>query len=172
MGVLFFLIAIVVIIIVVWKVRKGNRRGKTREELINSSGYEVAVEIKGKLVQKGYSVGELKTDFHEDYAYGFFWVGSSDHGSGGSVYFSAYKDGVSWLEFAMQMENIEARHGYFYAIQNTNIALIVRSDEESNEIPPFIKFAAEVIANSGYAFKHPDWIFERDAKKWLNVMFQ
>jgi len=171
MGFLLFLIVVggIVLYVVTLKKKREKAREEAIEDLKNSGAYKVAVKIKDELIQKGFSVGELIIDFDDDNARGNFSIYSE-----GGMTFSNKIYALSNREFIISSYNLRAKHTrlYRYAIQNNNIGLIVYSDREAQDVPQFLKIAADVIKESGYGFKHPDWIHEYNAKEYLNVMFQ
>jgi len=160
-------------------VQKSKKQQKAIEELKNGAGYQVAVEILDELAKKGYEVNyEMST-----YSMTRGHVGNFDIGRGttpdmggwgaGSIAIATYPSDLDSAVHSLSINNIEARKGYYFAIQNDIIGLLIRTNFESQEIPPLIKIAAQVIANSGYEFKHPEWMYEDPkTREYLNVMFQ
>jgi len=178
---MFGLVVVVIIVVVIIVVLRKNKRNKAIEALKNSSGYEVAKDILDELLaQEGFEIDyEMSTYFMTYGAVGNFYIkkGTTSSPSGthwvGNITIATNTNDLMSAEHSLQTDNIKAQNGYIYAIQNNNIGLLVRSDFESQEIPPFLEIAASVIINSGYKFEHPKWINEASkAKKYLNVMFQ
>ena len=170
----FVFLVIVAVIIVLVVVNRNKKREEGIAKLKNGASYDVALQIKEKLTQEGYRIDEMRTYFADGYrAVGKLYIykeGSYDNL--GNMTFSNYINAIYSAEHLLQMDNIGAMNGYYYAIQNAEIGLIVRSGKVSEEIPPFLKIAAEVIKNSGYGFEHPKWINEDErARRYLNVMF-
>jgi hypothetical protein len=164
-GFIFFLVLVIAVFIIVRQIKRSN----AIEALKKSGGYEVALKIKDELSKQGYEFSELSTYFLNGKAVGNFYTYSKD---GGHISFSPSGFALYSEEYGLRRANIRS-DGRYYAIENSNIGLLVQSSRKSQTIPPFIEQAAEVIKSSEYAFEHPKWLYEKpEAKAYLNVMFQ
>jgi len=147
----FISIAVIAIVIIV--VVRHLKRQKAIQELKDSKAYELALLIKDELISKGYQVksGDWLEDplFYDGMAVGLGYV-SSDSDSGGRILFTAYRSALFYSESDTKLRNARAGRRCFYAIKNDNISILVTSSNESQEMPPFIEIAAEVIKNNGY----------------------
>jgi hypothetical protein len=167
-----FIILLIAAVVLFFVVRK-NKRKKAIEDLKNRAGHEVAIKIKDELSMKGYKISALDTFFENGKALGSYYVRSDESKSLGRITFCTNSWGLMYQEYNLRQDNIKERMSHYYAIENANIGLLVISNEKSKTIPPVIEVAAEVIKNSGYDFKHPDWLNEHpEAREYLNVMFQ
>jgi hypothetical protein len=154
---------------------------KEKEEAIEifykTAAYQVGEQIKDELVKNGY--GNNSNDLSWSISYhgvklgvrGLLYLSKGDDKGRLNIYFDSLS--TSYNASSLFNKNCYAMLGQFYAIQD-DIGLLVESDTESKEIPPFIEIAARVIKNSEYKFVQPDWWFEKypDARKYLNVMFR
>jgi hypothetical protein len=186
--VIVLVIAIIVIVIVV----QNNKRKKAIEDLQNSGGYDVAVQIKNELENKGYKVSDLNIIFEfGGVPKGYFSV--SGDSESGSIEFSKVLRGLTVTESRLQIENAqsigylegwqrtEREDGleavkcpveFIYAVENANIGVLVKSEHKTHEIPAFLELVAKAMRDSGYDFEHPDWLHEDPrVKAYLNVMF-
>ena len=169
------LVAVIVAVILVW--RRGAKRDKALKELYGCAGYEVALKIKDELVKNGYTAGELSVNFFDNtIAEGSLSVSGGTGSSSGTIIFChSSLFSMTRAGHLLRMKNIKntTPEYYYYAIENKNICLHMRSDEKTQGVPQFLEIAAEVIKNSGYKFEHPDYFNEQpEVKKYLNVMFQ
>jgi hypothetical protein len=151
MGVLIVLaIAIIVIVILV----RNNKRKNALEELKNTTGYAVAVELKKELESKGCKVGDLKTSFaSNESVQGSFDV--SDPYSG-TIKFGNRTRWLTTEKHHMQLFAVSVGCPT-YVIENTNISLLVSSivwrGSISKDIPPLMEIASDVIIRNGCDFE-------------------
>ena len=169
---MWVLIIAVIVVVIYFAAQSGTKN--INNELKKSPALEVADKIKNELTQKGYSVNdEYKLEFIDNDHVGTFSVSSGSVLVGKMICSRYQSPRFSSDASYIRYKNNNVIAGYFYAIENSKIGLLVYSLEESREIPPLIEIAANVIINSGYRFEHPKWIYEYpEAKKYLNVMFQ
>jgi hypothetical protein len=173
-------VGIIIVAIVNWRKKRREKRSKADAVAIailkTKPAHEVALKILTELAQKGYNV-DFKMSAYVSIggAVGDFSINKgTTSDSGGKIHIASDPDDLANAAHGLIMNNIEARGGHYYAIQNDNIGLLVRADTESQEVPPLIKIAATVIKNSRYKFEHPNWLYKDNgkAKEYLNVMFQ
>jgi len=187
MGFLVFLViagAIVVGIIVAVKMF---RKKKTTEGLKRSGGYEVALQIKDELAQKGFEIsceklaynGDGNADYGFDVRYESELVGGVNmhHHIGSLAARMSSMYTKTSLSILCRQKNADAHRtykgGYYYSIYNDNINLLAYSQQKTQEVPTFLEIVANVMSNSQYEFHHPEYMFENpEMKEYLNVMFQ
>jgi len=160
---LIIVAAIVIVIIILSKISKHKNAIK---DLYKSAGYLIAKDILNELAQKGFDVNNEMSisTFGNEGAVGTFNIDGV-----GKIYIAKYASDLYIFQSELRRDNFSRR---YFAIHNNNIGLLVRSSVASDEIPPFIEIAANVIKNSGYEFKHPKYLYEHpDAFAYLNVMF-
>jgi len=145
--VIFLLIVVGIIVLIVWKNKQ--KKEKEIEDLKNSKVYELAQKIKDELEKKGYDFGEPHINFIGN-AYGDLTsVLRSGNYKFIHIYFSEYRGVLNLRKHNFRLEKI-SKGGRCYGIENANIGIMVYSDEVSQDMPEYIKIAAEVIKNSGY----------------------
>jgi len=177
-GFILFVVAVVAIFIVVKVVKKK----KSLEGLKNSAGYDVALKIKDALIQAGLEIPHDSILYYEgNHSSYYFYVkqGSIEIGEVRYDYHGGLR--TSGLDLYI-LDNLRKKNadasmvyqgGYYYAIYNDNINLLVQSTQKTQDIPPFFEIAIKVILSSGYEFHHPKWMLENpESQKYLNVMFQ
>ena len=170
-------VAGVVAIIIVVKVIK---KKKSIKGLKNSGGYKVALQIKDALIQTGYEIPWDSILYFEGNHSAYWFNVKQNSVEIGEVrfdYHGGYNSDSLYKLDDLRKKNADAQMvyqgGYYYAIYNDNINLMVLSEQKTQEVPPFFDIAAKVIINSGYEFRHPKWMFEHpESKKYLNVMFR
>jgi hypothetical protein len=175
---ILLVVVIVAIIIVVKVVKKKN----SLAGLKSSGGYDIALKIKDALIQAGYEVPWDSILYYEGNHSGYWFYVKQNSIEIGEVrydYHGGYKSGIYDLYKLddLRKKNAEAQMiyqgGYYYAIYNDNLNLMVQSKQRTQEIPPFFEIAVRVMIGSGYEFHHPKWMFENpESAKYLNVMFQ
>jgi len=129
---------------------------KAFEELKNSNAYALALEIKDVLEKKsGGNFGEPRMEYY-DYACGTFNGFLNDiknpaHDHYICIIFSEYLKGLDLSRNSFINQKIRGKKR-FYGIENGNIGIMVTLDanEDSKDVPEYIKIAAEVIKNKGY----------------------
>ena len=169
------IVAVVVAIIVVVKMQK---KKNSIEGLKNSAGYEVALQIKDALIQAGFQVSFDSILYFEAGHSGYSFEVCHDSAKLGEVR-TDYR-GASYLVYSLDKlreKNANAYKihddDYYHAIHNDNINLLAESEQESQEVPPFLEIVAKVMIDCKYEFHHPKWMFEHpESRKYLNVMFQ
>jgi hypothetical protein len=153
MGVFIFLVIVVVVIVIaVKKAKKGNKI----EDLKNSAQYALALKIKEELEKKGLTFYEGKADTT---AYGEGVTGCL-YGSCKPVdlkiYYASDLDGLIAFRniFLNVVRNV---HGSFYGdgFDNHNIPIMVTAELDSGiinseDLPEYLRIAAEIIRNGGY----------------------
>jgi len=159
MGWFIFILIVAIIIVSVVLVKK-NKEDEAIEKLKTMAGYSVALKIKEKLADNGFNIGDLST-FMGDYgAVGSFYVSTgsysdSTHKSVGTISVSTYESDLKFHYVSKPLTNYEGKKIVFYHLYDNNvnnINLFISSSENTNDVPQFIKIAAEVITNCGYQF--------------------
>jgi len=129
---------------------------KAFEELKNSNAYTLALEIKDVLEKKsGGKFNEPRMEYY-DYACGTFNTFLDDYKNSARNYyvcimFSEYLKGLDLSRSSFINQKIQGKKR-FYGIENGNIGIMVTLDaqKDSQDVPEYIKIAAEVIKNKGY----------------------
>jgi hypothetical protein len=156
MGDMGYLVGIVVVIVVICVVKYKYNIFSAKEKLEGTSVYVLALKIRDELQMKGYSSSEgcsfSKPDFYYymEFPYGTIECkGPAYSGKNFTISFSVSKEGLGYSR----------RSAYnCHGIENDNIHIMVistvfadnRSLPISQDMPEYIKIAAEVIENSGY----------------------
>ena len=176
------LILLVVIVVAIFIVVKITKKRKSLEGLKNSGGYKVALQIKDALIQAGYEIPSDYVLYYEGNHSGYwFWVQQNSEIIGEIHY--DYHGGYTSDDLhlykldELRKKNADAQlvyqGGYYYAIYNDNINLLILSNRKTQEVPPFFEIVASVILYSGFEFRHPKWMLEHpESRRYLNVMFQ
>ena len=150
MGFVIFLIIVAVVIFIVIQKNKNKKRNAI-EDLMNCKAYQLALKIKDELSMKGYSI-DLGNEplIYDNGAVGIWYISSLS----GAIYYCANNSEYSplrmYIEGNISIKNARAGRRCFYAIKNDNIGILIASLKETNEMPPFIEIAIEVIKNNGY----------------------
>jgi len=152
MGWIIFILIIAVIIGVVISKKKNNNENAI-EDLKNCKAYELAIKIQDELSNNGISINS--DNFNEPLVYNNVAVGTIHFASfSGAIRCCADHSSNSplwrYTEGDIKIKNARAGRRCFYAVKNDNIGILVESRKETQEIPPFIEIAMEVIRNNGY----------------------
>jgi len=150
MGFVVFLFIVAGIIVLV-VLRNKRKKAQAIEDLKNSNVYALVLKIEEELKKKGYDLSnEPIITYYDSKAGGRYLIYNSSRWVG-TMYYTEYQ-----TEFSMdlgirnlRMDNSSGR-GRFYGIKGANISVVVTSGEASQDMPEYIKIAAEVINNSGY----------------------
>ena len=148
MGVAVFLLIVAVIIVLV-VLKNKRKKEKAIEDLKNSNAYALAIKIRDELEKKeGYDFGEPSINYIGN-AYGDFLSILPSRNNFIHIRFSEYMRGpLDYAKHNIRMDRARGKRSY--GIENANIGVLVFSDEDSQDMPEYIKIAAEVIKNSGY----------------------
>jgi len=142
--------------VILWIRKKRKTKKQKIEELENSNAYALVLKIKGELEKKGYHLNDLPNiSFDHGNAGGYFQIYNSSTDMLGEICYTPYHAHYvkSHARHNLRMANASGRdrlYGRFYGIENANIGVLVTSEKASEDMPEYIKIAAEVIENSGF----------------------
>ena len=175
MSVFFGLVIVGIGVFILYRIFRKKKRIKDLKE---SAGYGFALKIKEELIKNGYSVSDYVHYFEGDASWHFnIYSGTSETKESGEMCCAYLLKNLQWREENLRKKNADlknvSKHGYYYGIQIDNWGLLISSNNETQDVPKFLRIAALVISGSGDRITHPEWIFQYpEAKKYLNVMFQ
>jgi hypothetical protein len=149
MGDMGYLVGIVVVIVVICVVKYKYNIFSAKEKLEGTRVYVLALKIRDELQMKGYSSSEgcsfSKPGFYYYWEFPYGWIECevpAHLGKKFTIFFSDCKEGLRYSR-----RDATNCHG----IENDNIHIMVISAVSAfQDMPEYIKIAAEVIENSGY----------------------
>ena len=196
MGFFVFIIIVIGIIVLVVRIRSQKKKKEKEENLkkLNESiSFNVAQEIKSKLIAEGYSVGNPIVEYDGIYTespYGTIHICDDSNLSIGEIMYSRWSFFGKNFGYKIRRRNLAIReqasmnfNKYLFAVQFDSLTLAVYSTEPTDDVPRWLQISADILVEflnvNGLAISDPVWTQDEDNpngvvgyKKYLNTMFR